>query len=328
MAKLMYSAACSVGIEEEMARDERVFMMGEDVRISMMGRSNGLLERFGEKRVRNTPISEAGVVGAAVGAAATGLVPVVDLLMANFVYVCMDQLMNNANKLRYMMGGSSSFPLTLLASTGAAGSLAAQHSDSPHAQLINGGGFKVLLPTTSADAKGLVKSAIRDPNPVIVFMPFVLSGIAGEVPDEEDYLVPIGKGRVVREGTDVSVVAIGAMILRALEAAEQLEEAGISVEVIDPRTLHPFDYDTVITSVEKTGRLVCVDEARRSCSLASEIVARVSAEAFGALKAAPRVVANPDVHVPYAPILEAQVIPQTADVVAAVQELLPAAVTR
>ncbi len=320
MSRLRYNAACALGIQEEMERDGRVFLMGEDVRISMMGRSKGLFEQFGPERVRDTPISEAGVVGAAIGAAATGMVPVVDLQFANFIYVCMDQLLNNANKLRYMMGGSSSFPLTILVSTGASGSLAAQHSDSPHAQVINGGGWKVLLPTTPEDVKGLVKSAIRDPNPVMVFMPFVVSGIAGDVPDN-DYVTPIGKARIAREGTDVTVVAIGGMILIALEAAARLEQDGISAEVIDPRTLNPFDYDTVFASVEKTGRLVCVDEARRSCSLASEVVARVSSEAFGALRAGPRIVANPDVHVPYAPILEAEVIPQVDDVVGAVQSL-------
>jgi pyruvate/2-oxoglutarate/acetoin dehydrogenase E1 component len=320
MSRLMYSAACSAAIAEEMERDERVFMMGEDVSISMMGRSTGLLERFGASRVRDTPISEAAIVGAAVGAAATGMVPVVDLMMANFIYVAMDQMLNNANKLRYMMGGSSTFPLTIIASTGAAGSLAAQHSDSMHAQLINGGGWKVLCPTNAADAKGLLKSAIRDPNPVIVFVPFVLSGIAGEVPDDE-YLTPIGEARIVREGSDVTVVAVGAMVARAIAAAEQLEAEGVSLEVIDPRTLNPLDYGAVIVSVEKTGRLVCVDEARRSCSLASEIVARVAGAAFGALRSAPRVVANPDVHVPYAPSLEAQVIPQVSHIVEAVRSL-------
>ena len=306
-----------------MTRDERVFLMGEDIGVGILGRSAGLQEQFGEARVRDTPISEAGVVGAAIGAAATGMVPIVDLMFANFVYVCADQLLNNANKLRYMMGGSASFPLTLLASTGAGGSLAAQHSDSPHAQLINGGGIKVLMPTTPADAKGLLKSAIRDPNPVLVFLPLVLGGVRGEVPGG-DHLVPIGESRVAREGSDVTVVAMGAMVARSLEAAEQLEESGVSAEVIDPRTLHPLDYDTIIASVEKTGRLVCVDEARRSCSLASEIVARVSAEAFGALQAAPIIVANPDVHVPYAPELEAEVIPQVGQIVEAVHALEPA----
>jgi len=320
VSKLNFTAACHDAIEEEMARDERVFLMGEDIGVGILGRSAGLQKQFGDVRVRDTPISEAGVVGAAIGAAATGMVPIVDLMFANFVYVCADQLLNNANKLRYMMGGSASFPLTLIASTGAGGSLAAQHSDSPHAQLINGGGIKVLAPTTPADAKGLIKSAVRDPNPVLVLLPIVLGGLKGEVPEGE-HLVPIGKSRIARQGSDVTIVAIGAMVGRSLEAAEQLEEQGLSAEVIDPRTLHPLDYDTIIASVEKTGRLVCVDEARRSCSLASEIVARVASEAFGALHARPRIVANPDVHVPYAPTLEAQVIPQVSDIVEAVQAL-------
>jgi pyruvate dehydrogenase E1 component beta subunit len=320
VSKLSFTAACHDAIEEEMTRDERVFLMGEDIGVGILGRSAGLQEMFGDKRVRDTPISEAGVVGAATGAAATGMVPIVDLMFANFVYVCADQLLNNVNKLRYMMGGSASFPVTLLASTGAGGSLAAQHSDSPHAQLINAGGLKLLMPTTPADAKGLIKSAIRDPNPVLVFLPLVLGGARGEVPEGE-HLVPIGESHVAREGADVTVVAIGAMVSRALEAAEQMEEHGVSVEVIDPRTLHPLDYDSIIASVEKTGRLVCVDEARRSCSIASEIVARVASDALSALQTSPMIVANPDVHVPYAPVLEQQVIPQVSDIVEAVQAL-------
>jgi pyruvate/2-oxoglutarate/acetoin dehydrogenase E1 component len=300
MSKMSYNAAFTAAIEEEMDRDERVFIMGEDVSISMMGR----------------PISEAALMGAAVGAAATGSVPIVDLLMANFIYVAMDQMMNNANKLRYMMGGSSSFPLTVLASTGAAGSLGAQHSDSPHAQVINCGGWKVVCPVTPSDVKGLVKTAIRDPNPVLVLAPFVVGGVTGEVPDGT-HMIPFGEARVAREGTDVTIVAIGAMVQKSLDAAALLESEGVAAEVIDPRTLNPFDYESVIASVEKTGHLVCVDEARRSCSLASEIIARVSVDAFAALRSAPVIVANPDVHVPYAPGLEAQVIPQVDTIVRA-----------
>ena len=318
MSKLRYTAACHDALEEEMARDERVFLMGEDIGAGILGRSAGLQEKFGDQRVRDTPISEAGVVGAAIGAAATGMVPIVDLMFANFVYVCADQLLNNANKLRYMMGGSATFPLTLLASVGAGGSLAAQHSDSPHAQLINGGGIKIAMPTTPADAKGLIKSAVRDPNPVIVFLPIALGAASGEVPEGE-HLVPLSEGRVAREGSDLTIVAIGAMVQRSLDAAEQLEELGVSAEVIDPRTLHPLGYYTIIASVEKTGQLLCVDEARRSCSLASEIVARVASDALGSLRAGPKIVANPDVHVPYAPGLEAEVIPQVSDIVAAAQ---------
>ena len=326
MTRMMINDALSAALREEMARDERVFVMGEDCRINMMGRTAGLLEEFGPERVRNTPISEAGFVGAGIGAAATGMVPVVDLMMVNFLYVCMDQLLNNAGKLRYMMGGSSRFPLTLLASTGAAGGLAAQHSDTNYAQIINGGGIKIVCPTTAEDAKGLLKSAIRDPNPVLVLIPMVMGAVSGDVPDEE-YVTPIGAARVARDGDDVTIVAIGAMVPRALTAAKKLEEQGISAEVIDPRTLHPFDHGAVLDSVAKTGHLVVVDEARRSCSLASEIVARACCDALGALQAAPRILANPDVHVPYAPGLEAEVIPRVDQIVDAAVSVRGATVT-
>jgi pyruvate dehydrogenase E1 component beta subunit len=316
MARMMINEALSQALHEEMARDERVFVMGEDTRVSMMGRTTGLLEAFGPARVRNTPISEAGFVGAAIGAAASGMVPVVDLMMINFAYVCADGILNNAGKLRYMMGGSSKFPLTIVASTGAAGGLAAQHSDSSYAQFINGGGIKVVLPTTAEDAKGMLKRAIRDPNPVMFLVPMTMGGVSGEVPDGE-YLTPFGEGRIVREGEDVTIVAIGAMVPRAEKAARALAKDGVSAEVIDPRSLHPFDHALVAASVRKTGHLVVVDEARRSCSLASEIVARVATDAHGALRAAPRILANPDVHVPYAPVLEAQVIPQVDGIVEA-----------
>ncbi|MBM3676931.1 MAG: alpha-ketoacid dehydrogenase subunit beta, partial [Actinobacteria bacterium] len=198
-------------------------------------------------------------------------------------------------------------------------------SDSSYAQIINGGGIKVVLPTTAEDAKGLFKSAIRDPNPVLFLVPMTMGAVSGEVPDGE-YLTPFGSGRVAREGADVTIVAIGAMVPRAERAARELEKAGVSAEVIDPRSLHPFDHDLVAASVQKTGHLVVVDEARRSCSLASEIVARVATGAHGALRAAPRILANPDVHVPYAPGLEAEVIPRVDQIVAAAQAVRETAV--
>jgi pyruvate dehydrogenase E1 component beta subunit len=324
---MMINEALMQALHEEMTRDDRVFVMGEDLRISVMGRTAGLLEAFGPERVRDTPISEAGVVGAAIGAAASGMVPVVDLMMINFTYVCMDQILNNAGKLRYMMGGSSRFPLTLVASTGAAGGLAAQHSDSSYAQIINGGGIKVVLPTTAADAKGMLKSAIRDPNPVLFLVPMTMGAVSGDVPDG-DVLTPFGVGQVVRQGADVTIVAIGAMVPRAENAASELEEAGVSAEVIDPRSLHPFDHELVADSVRKTGHLIVVDEARRSCSLASEVVARVACDAHGALRSAPRILANPDVHVPYAPGLEAEVIPQVEHIVEAATAVRGQAVPR
>jgi len=319
--RMMFTAACAAAIREEMERDERVFIMGEDIEEAMLGRTAGLVKQFGGTRVRNTPISEAAFLGAATGAALTGMVPIVDLFMSNFIYVAADQLLNNANKLRYMMGGAVSVPMTILASTGAPGAIGAQHSDAPYAQVINAGGVKVILPTNPADLKGLLKSAIRDPNPVLVLLPMALGSVSGEVPQGE-YLIPLGVGKIVREGTDLTIVAIGAMLRRAIAAAEQLEATGISAEVIDPRTLHPFDYDLLLTSIAKTGRLICVDEARRSCSVASEIVARASCMAFGSLRAAPRIVANPDMHIPYAQTLERMIIPQVEDIVAAGRQLM------
>ena len=311
--RMMFTAACAAAIREEMERDERVFIMGEDIEEAMLGRTSGLLERFGPSRVRNTPISEAAFMGAGTGAAATGMIPIVDLFMSNFLYVAADQLLNNANKLRYMMGGQVTLPMTILASTGAPGAIGAQHSDAPYAQVINGGGVKVVIPTNPADLKGLLKSAIRDPNPVLVLLPMALGSVSGEVPQEE-YLIPLGKGSVLREGTDVTIVAIA--------AAKELDGAGISAEVIDPRTLHPLDDELLVSSVGKTGRLVVVDEARRSCSMASEIVARISSTAFDSLRAGPRIVANPDVHIPYAQSLEAEVIPQVSHIVEAARQVV------
>jgi pyruvate/2-oxoglutarate/acetoin dehydrogenase E1 component len=323
--RMMFTAACAAAIREEMERDERVFIIGEDIEEAMLGRTAGLLKQFGGSRVRNTPISEAAFLGAGTGAAATGMVPIIDMFMSNFLYVGADQLLNNANKLRYMMGGAVTLPMTILASTGAPGAIGAQHSDAPYAQIINAGGVKVIVPTTPADLKGLLKSAIRDPNPVLVLLPMALGSVSGEVPADE-YLIPIGEGKVVREGTDVTIVAIGAMVRRARSAADQLEASGVSAEVIDPRTLHPLDDQLIIASVAKTGRLICVDEARRSCSMASEIVARVSSAAFASLRAAPRIIANPDVHVPYAQSLERQVIPQVDHIVTAAREVVSGSV--
>jgi len=318
---MYFTQAVTDALREEMARDPRVFVMGEDIHVGIMGRTTGLIEEFGPERVRHTPISESAFLGAGVGAAAAGMRPVVDLMLANFMYVAMDQLLNQAGKLRYMMGGSAAFPLTILASFG--GTSAAQHSDSPYAQVINGGGIKVAVPSTPEDAKGLLKSAIRDPNPVVVLFHALLGSIRGEVPDH-DYVTPLGKARVLREGADVTIVAIGLMAKRALEAADALDHAGISAEVIDPRTLHPLDYDAVFASVAKTGHLVVVDEARRTCSVGSEIVARVAVDAFDALQAPPRVVANPDVHIPHSRSLLEHVVPQVDDIVAAVRDVVPA----
>ncbi|HEX3680514.1 MAG TPA: transketolase C-terminal domain-containing protein [Galbitalea sp.] len=324
MKRLTITKAMNEALAEEMRLDERVFLMGIDVEIGVMGRTKGLADEFGPGRVRDTPVSELAFLGAGVGAAAAGMVPVVDLMFSNFLYVCFDQLANQAGKLRYMMGGSASFPLTVMAGTGAAGSMAAQHSDFPIAPVINSGGVKVVCPSTPEDAKGLLKASIRDPNPVLYLVHTAMGGVRGEVPDG-DCVVPLAKARVLREGDDVTVVAWSLMARRALEAAQQLE-GEISVEVVDPRTLHPIDRGAIVSSVEKTGRLVVVDEARQTCSAGGDVIAGVAREALGSLLEAPRLVANPDVHVPYAVELESQVIPQVDDIVQAVRGVAAQAV--
>lgn len=318
MAQQRFIHALRAGLIEEMRHDPTVFVMGEDVQIGVFGVSRGLMAEFGLERVRNTPIAEQVIVGAALGAAASGMRPVADLMMANFAYLAMEPFANQAAKLHYMTGGQIAMPAVFLAALGAPGGNAAQHSDSPYPMFMNlGSGIKVVLPTTPYDAKGLIKSAIRDNNPVVFFFHGALGGTRGEVPDEE-YTVPIGVADVKREGSDVTVVAIGWMVKRALEAAERLATEGTSVEVIDPRTLLPLDTATILRSVAKTGRLVVVDEAREICSAASEISAAVAQHGFGSLKAPIIRVTSPNVPIPFSPPLEKAVVPDTQRVVDAV----------
>jgi pyruvate dehydrogenase E1 component beta subunit len=308
-------------MQQEMERDERVFLMGEDVQVGIMGWAKGLFDTFGPERVRNTPIAEATVVGTALGAAATGMRPVVDLMLCNFTYVAMDQLLNQAAKLRYMMGGSASFPITVVAGTGASSGNAAQHSDNGYPMFMNAGGLKVVVPSTPDDAKGLLTAALRDPNPVLFFWPGAIAGTRSEVPDGE-YVVPIGVSRVLRTGSDLTIVAIGGAARKAMDAAARLGDDGISAEVVDPRTLHPLDHQTIIDSVSRTGRLLVVDEARSTCSAGSEIIARVARCGFSSLRAAPQLIAVPDVPIPFNPILEKEVLPSVARIVQQAHELV------
>lgn len=313
--------AMQAGIREAMAEDESVVVIGEDVDRSIIGATRGLIDEFGPTRVRNTPISEATFVGACIGAAAVGLKPVVDLMVGSFFYVSMDQVANQAAKLPYMSGGQVQLPIVYFTATGPSGSAAAQHSENPHPMLMNVGGLKIVMPSCPADAKGLMLSAIRDPNPVVYFQDFVLGGTKGPVPDGP-YTVPIGVADVKRQGDDVTVVAIGALVNRALAVAVQLAERGISVEVVDPRTLVPLDTETILASVRKTGRLVVCDNARMTCSAASEIVAMVCERAHAALKAAPRRVAWENVPVPFSPALEARVLVSDDDIRDAIESVV------
>ncbi|WP_051388924.1 alpha-ketoacid dehydrogenase subunit beta [Arthrobacter sp. 35W] len=313
--------AMKEGLHAAMAEDERVVVIGEDVDRSVIGATRGLSADFGRDRVRNTPISEATFVGACVGAAAVGLRPVVDLMVGSFFYVAMDQLADQAAKLRYMSGGQVDLPIVYFAATGPSGSGAAQHSENLHPMLMNVAGLKIVMPSTPYDAKGLMLSAIRDPNPVVYLQDFVLGGTKGNVP-EAPYAIPLGVGDIKKHGTDVTVVAIGATVPKALKVARALEKDGISVEVLDPRTLVPLDKGLILESVGRTGRLVVVDSARLTCSAASEITAMVVENGFDTLKAAPQRVAWEDVPVPFSPPLEKRVLVQEPDILNAILKTL------
>jgi acetoin:2,6-dichlorophenolindophenol oxidoreductase subunit beta len=295
-------------LHEEMERDKRVIVFGEDVEIGMFGDTRGLAAKFGNKRVRNTPISESLMTGMAVGAAAAGYRPICHLLFGNFIYTGFDAIANQAAKLRYMTGGQTKLPLVIMATMGAGRSSAAQHSDAPYPALMNLGGIKVVIPSTPADAKGLLKSAIRDDNPVVFLQPARRGGEQSDIPEGE-HLVPIGLADIKRSGSDLTLVAIGSMMRPALRAAEIAAKEGISVEVIDPRSLYPLDQKTILASVRKTGRLIVVDEARRTCGAASEIAAIVAEEAFAALKAGIRRLTVNDLALPFSPALEEAVLP-------------------
>lgn len=308
MAKRRYIQAINDALFEEMERDDKVFVYGEDVELAIFGDTRGLLERFGPDRIRNTPICEATLTGMAVGAAAGGLRVVLHMMFSNFIYTGFDAVANQMAKLRLMTGGQVQLPITVISGYGGGRSTAAQHSDTPHPLLMNLGGINVVVPATPADAKGLLKTAIRGNNPTFFLEASGRGGDSGEVPDG-DHTVPFGKAATVREGNDITLIAIGSMLKPALGAADQLAAAGISAEVIDPRTLVPLDEQSIINSVTKTGRLVVVDEARDRCSAASHISAIVADKAFSALKAPIKRVTIPDICMPYAPNAEMHVFP-------------------
>ncbi len=322
MREITYLEAVYEAQHEEMQRDERVFIIGEDIETSFFGTTSGFLEEFGAKRVRNTPLSENGFIGAAAGAALVGARPIVDVTIASFLYVAMDQLISIASKATYMYGGQARVPMVIRASMFYGGNNAAQHSDRPHPLFMNMPGFKVIAPSTPVDMKGLLKSAVRDDDPVLSFEDGTLWGSKGPVPEDGDRLVPIGQADVKRQGSDVTVVAIAGTVPQALAAASELERDGVSVEVVDPRTLVPLDSATILASVEKTGRLVVADPAHRTCSAASEIAAMVAEDGFWSLKAPIQRVTTPPVHVPFSPALEPQMYPSKEKIVQAVRKTM------
>lgn len=321
MREIRFNRAVMEAMQEEMRRDDTVFIMGEDVEAGIMGKTFGMIDEFGPERIRNTPLAEAGFVGAGVGAAAAGARPIVELMFWMLSYVAMDQICNQAAKMRYMFGGQAKLPLVIRGS--AATGAAAQHSDSVHSMFMHVPGLKIVAPSTPYDAKGLLKTAIRDDNPVLFFEASNLNALRGPVPEEE-YTIPFGVADIKREGTDVTVVAISRMVHNALAAAEALAEDGISVEVVDPRTLVPMDTETIRSSVKKTGRLVVADEAQPTCGASAEIMALVveDEDTFSCLDAPIQRVARKPVPVPFSPPMERFVTPGTEDVKAAIRKVM------
>jgi pyruvate/2-oxoglutarate/acetoin dehydrogenase E1 component len=320
---LTYAEALREALVEEMERDERVFLMGEDIGVygGIFGVTAGLLERFGKKRVVDTPISETFIVGGGVGAALTGLRPVVELQFADFVAVAMDEICGKAAKWRYMHGALFTVPLVIRLPEGAIGGAGPEHSQCPEGLFWSAPGLYVLTPATPSDAKGLLKSAIRDDNPVLFFEHKGLYNTSGEVPSG-DHLVPIGKAAVRRRGSDVTIVAWSNMVLRALEAAQQLESEGISVEVIDPRGIRPLDREAILESVEKTGRVVLAHEAPKIGGPGGEVAAMIAEEALSSLEAPIRRVGAPDVPIPQSVFLESFVVPTSQDIAEAIREIV------
>jgi acetoin:2,6-dichlorophenolindophenol oxidoreductase subunit beta len=322
---ITYNDAMKEALVEELERDERVFMMGEDVGKfgGVFGETQGLQQRFGARRVFDTPISETLIVGAGVGAAITGLRPVVELQFADFVAVAMDEIYDKAAKWRYMHGGLFTMPLVIIAAEGAAGGAGPEHSQCPEAMFWSAPGLYVVTPATPADVKGLLKSAIRDNNPVLFLAHKALGFTTGEVPDG-DYLVPFGKAAIRREGTDVTVIAWSRLVLSALEAADQLEKEGISIEVIDPRGIRPLDTETILASIQKTGKVVLAHEAAKTGGPGSEVAAIIAEQALDYLEAPIKRVAAPDVPIPQSSYLEQFIVPTAADVCNAVRSLVSA----
>jgi pyruvate dehydrogenase E1 component beta subunit len=296
-------------LREELARDEDVYVMGEDVGLfgGVLDVTDGLYEEFGGERLRDTPISEAGFVGAATGAAATGTRPVVEIMFSDFMGVSMEQIMNQMAKMRYMFGGKTDMPVTVRTTEGGGMGAASQHSGSVHAWIAHFPGLKAVAPGTAAGAKGLTKAAIRSDDPVFVFENKMIYEQQGEVPVDEEFTVPLGEASVEREGEDVTVVATQRLVGESLDVAEGLDD--VDVEVIDPQSLYPLDTDTIVDSVEKTGRLVVADESPLSYGIHAEVVTRVQENAFFSLDAPVQRVGVPDTHIPFSPPLEQEVLP-------------------
>ncbi len=324
MARITYREAISQALREEMYRDERVFIMGEEVGVwgGTYAVTRGFLDEFGEKRVKDTPIAESVIAGAASGAAMAGLRPVAEIMTINFAFLALDQIVNHAAKLHYMFNGQIRVPVVFRTVGGGGRQLGATHSQTPDVIFAHFPGLKVVAPGTPADAKGILKSAIRDDDPVFFIEHATLYSVRGDVPEDEDYLVPIGVSDVKRQGKDVTLVSYSKMIQVTLEAADKLAEQGIEAEVIDLRSLRPLDTQPILESVRKTNRLVVVEEGWRSFGVGAEISSTVAEQAFDYLDAPIRRVAQVEVPLPYNRRLEQMALPQVDDVIRAAKDVL------
>jgi len=326
MRELTFGEAINEALKEEMARDERVYLIGEDIRIGFgggaFGVSKGLLAQFGPERVIDTPISESAIAGTSVGAALWGMRPVAEIMFADFLALAMDHIVNSAAKMRYAYAGEATVPVVFRMACGAGVGAALHHSQSPEAWITNVPGLKVVMPSTPADAKGLLKSAIRDDNPVVVFEhKFLYSRLKGPVPEGE-HLVPLGKADVKRAGEDLTIIAYGAMVPQALQAADLLNQEGVKAEVLDPRTLVPLDRETILQSVKKTSKVVIVHEAPTFGGFGGEIAAMIAEDGFYTLDAPIKRVGAPFTPVPAHPLLEQFYLPNAEKIVKAAKEIL------
>ncbi|OEU84885.1 MAG: hypothetical protein BA865_00170 [Desulfobacterales bacterium S5133MH4] len=323
MREITYAQALNEALRECMNEDERVVLLGEDIGDygGIFQVTAGLLDQFGPERVMDMPISEAGFVGGCVGAALTGMRPVVEIMFIDFTTVCMDMIINQMAKMHYMFGGRGKVPMVLRVNIGAGRGAAAQHSQSFHSLFMHIPGLYVVAPSTPYDAKGLLIEAIKNDNPVIFVEHKKLYAEKGPVP-EESYTIPFGQAEIKRKGNDITMVATHAMVLRSLVAAEEAAKEGIDVEIVDPRTLTPLDKVTILDSVKKTGRLLVTDEGHKTCGVAAEISALVAEEAIFYLKAPVYRVCSPDTPVPFSPLLEQAYIPDEKDLMAAIKGLM------
>jgi pyruvate dehydrogenase E1 component beta subunit len=323
MAVMTMRDALNAALREELRRDPKVFLMGEEVG-QFQGAykvTRGLMEEFGRQRVIDSPITELGFAGLGVGAALAGARPVIEFMTFNFAQLAVDQIVNHAAKMRYMSAGQFKVPIVFRGPNGSAVQVSSQHSQSMESWFAHFPGLKVVMPATPADAKGLLKSAIRDDDPVVFMEQEKMYSLKGEVPEDEDFMIPLGVADVKREGTDATIVARGLMVPVALKAAEALEKEGVSVEVIDPRTIRPLDVKTIVASVQKTNRLVVVEESHAFCGVGAEISAQVMEQAFDYLDAPVKRLSGVDAPMPYAANLEKLALPDVARVVAAVKEV-------